>query len=156
MKTSYYVPPKLVSRLQKGDSIPRSEIERLIPTYESEDQFKLRLMSWVALLRRALMSAGRPMTLRILEHGQRVQCLTDPEASDYNHRYHHSYLHRARNRHQDMLAVEVANLTPDQRKTHDRSLCNQGLIQSSIESARRAIRAQIHHRQTPPLMKLDC
>ena len=147
--STYEVPESMIDRAKKGTVIPRHKIEPLIPPFDDEEGYRLRLMAWQQHLERALRKAGKPMTTRIRESGGSVALLTDAEASDYNRRRHDSYLRRARRRHNSMLEVDPTRLDDDERRSHERSVCAQAAIQASIETARRELRPVPHQRRTP-------
>jgi len=148
----YRLPESLIDRLQKGDEILRDEIEPLLPEHHGEDAFRLHLMAWVAHLDKALRKAGKPFTIRTREMGRRVEILTDEQASQYNRSRFGSYLHRASRRHALMMEVNTANLSPDQQKAHDRSVCLQGAIMTGISITAREFSPRPHRRGIPSLI----
>lgn len=141
--------PIPTDHLRKGDRIERADIEHAFGVKADTKAYRLALMRAKNHVERRFLERGEPVT--IAEDDGALMILTDSEAAVYNNDAVWSYVRRAARALSRQRVVNRANLTSEQRDTHDRALEVNG---RAIAAARREQRRPVlraEERKTPLL-----
>jgi hypothetical protein len=133
--------------LNKGDTIPADRCEQILGIKQSVPRYALALLGLKERVEDELHERGKNWTLRTEKGALRV--LTDAEASTYNHHESRRHRHALKRRFALGSAVDMANLTDDQRKEHERTLYTDGRYVQAMEDTRKQLRSEAHQRATP-------
>jgi hypothetical protein len=116
--TIYPVDP---TTLKKGDYLTPDFCETRVKCRDrNHKKYDLQLQSLKEWIERARDFIGAPVVLRCEKGGIRV--LDDTGAATYTSQQFDLALRRAGRAHRRSLHVDVGNLTPDDRRTHERSI----------------------------------
>jgi hypothetical protein len=135
--------------LQKGDVVSAETLDRYVLAKRDTTLYRFRTMKIQAWISARLGDLGRPVVVR--SKGNTLEILTDAQASPYLHDQFKQGADKVLRSYQRAGDVDVANLTDDQRKDHERSLYVQGMYVGAIQGVREQLRLEAHKRTTPTL-----
>jgi hypothetical protein len=111
--------------LTKGHTLTSEKLSEVTGKKPGTDEYRYAVLGLQALIHERT-----DLTVKIQVDGS-LRVLTDPEASDHNHKLLLQALRVVPRRHEMMIHVDVDNLTEEQCKRHDQRL----LLQSRYVSA---------------------
>lgn len=136
--------------LAKGDIIPVQRIEEITSSSRSSANFSFEAMKLKERIEREMEAIGKPVILK-LDQGNLV-VLTDSEAITYVDEMFQQFRRRMIRQHiRGEAAIDVAKLTDEEQKTHERASYVRGKEIQAITTARRQCRLEGHQRATPGL-----
>lgn len=140
-----------VERLNKGDYIQQSEVERLMGVNFEKDHksFNFALMTLVKFIETTSKKLGSPLLCCSEKGGVRI--LTDSDAlvhrSDRHKRNIRSLIRTA----EDVGYIDGENLTNEEKSLHDREMICQSRIVQSVMKERKKLKLEGYVRSTPLL-----
>jgi hypothetical protein len=144
MSEERQVHPMDVSTLEKGSVVSVDAVERIVKCSRASPAFSLKVLwlkSWIV---DALNRIGREWTL-CCDHGA-IRVLTDSEAIAYNFRQHRIGCRKLRRSLRRQVAVNINNLTPEQRIEHEKMMTRQAGIVSSMNRRKLPMLPEPHRR----------
>jgi len=135
--------------LDKGDVIAAETVEAATGCKRDDPRYSLKMLGFKEQISKELRRRGRIVTIKAEDCSLRV--LTDEEASEYNPRRLSVCLRQAAEAHVRNLAVDVANLSDDRRKEHERTIVVNGRLLQAVSRERKSIALECHERKTPGL-----
>jgi len=135
--------------LAKGDVIPAKELSRIVGEPMRSYEYQYKITALTKEIETELWSRGKPWTVRI-RNGD-IVILTDAEASDYNAERVDKMRRGIYRSHRRMMAVDVAQLTTEERALHDRNAVRSGMVVAALLATRRAPQPIPVQRQHPML-----
>ncbi len=135
--------------LKKGDVIPVERLEQITGKSHGTVEHQLAVLQLMGQIERDMWAANKRVTLR-LSKGAIAVC-TDSEAAIKNARDFILGLRKLSRSHIRNQHVDVAQLTDDERASHERKLEVEGKYLQAVASTRKDIRLQAHSRSTPGL-----
>lgn len=145
MTEKYTIDP---AELKNGDTIPVAYLEQQFGVSRHTSDYAFKLMALKTQLQQSLYKrTGRRPT--ITTHEQCINILAGNEADDYNvKRQEDAYrsIRRSQTRRQD---IDVRELTPERRSTHDASVCIGAQLVLCSSSIMRKLRAARILQPTP-------
>lgn len=139
--------------LEKGTVIPREKVEEIMGVKFTSPRYQFKLMALVDMIQRGLKKRGLLWTVVI--RGDQVRILTDAEAVEHNQKQTERGRRKMTRAFVRNRAVDVSQLSEEQKQTHERQLLNQGRMLQAMRVALRAIKSEAHQRQTPGLPAPD-
>jgi hypothetical protein len=135
--------------LQKGSTIPAAHLERITGKSRNSSDYALALLKLKNRIESELVSRSKDWTLRV--HKGEIKVCTDAEAATFNHREQERARSAQQRRHMLQLAVDVTELTPDQRLDHERNCEVDGKYVQAMRETRKTLTHRGHKRTTPAL-----
>lgn len=133
--------------LSKGDSLSPSELEAILHVSEGSKEYAFKVMALQQQITEAFRQSGQRVTVAMVKGSLRV--LTDPEASEYNAKRFRKSLRTVAETHERMCAVDVGQLSREERDEHERQVFRQGHILTAITQARKELGVKPVQRTTP-------
>lgn len=148
MKTKRY--PVDLSTIIKGRVFSPEEIEYLTGAKRGTPEYALALLNLRTHIENALITTGHPpLTLKCDHNSLRV--LTDAEAAEYNAQQFDRLQRRAARRFALQMAVDISELSENERETHEKKVLVNGKILQAISNVRKQFKLKPHERKTPSL-----
>lgn len=135
--------------LAQGHTITQDELKRITNCKPGTKQYQLKCLALQSQIEREMRERGRIWTIKIEK--DEIRILTDAEASPYNHALQVQARGALFRRFALNSAVNIAELTEDQRKEHDRFMEVDGKYVLALQATRQQLRLKAHKRATPAL-----
>ena len=128
--------------IRPGKVIDRAECEKIVNVKKVENpySYQFELLKLGKMLQRELWKVGKKYTVTTMD-GE-IQILGHADASDYNANRFDLALKAARAANRRMGAVDVSQLTPEQRKDHETGVVRQSRIISMLRTVPKSIALQ--------------
>jgi hypothetical protein len=136
-------------RLSKGDVIPVNRIEEIVGVKRDDKNYSILLLQLKGRVERELFERKKLWTLTT-EAGE-IKILTDAEASAYNAIEAENARRRERRRFALQCAVDVGELTEEQKSEHRRRVEIQGRYIQAQTGVRKQLRLEDTKRNVPGL-----
>lgn len=134
--------------LNKGDSISPAQLEEITGCQRGTTAYQLAVLQLCDRVQRELDDRDKSVTVAVKKGFLCV--LTDEEASIHNARMCNRGKRAFARSHVRNMQVDVAQLSAESRKIHDRNLIVNGATLAAMKEAKR-IALQSHKRSTPGL-----
>lgn len=144
MDTERRIHPIDVTTLSKGDRLPIEQVEQIVNCSRASPAFAFRVLSLKGWIERSLRNHGKVWTLRV-DHGA-ICILTDVEAVQYNFRQHRVGCRKTRRSLRRQIAVDVSNLTEEQKVEHDKMLTRQAGVVAAMNRKKLPVLPEPHKR----------
>lgn len=133
--------------INKGDTFTPDRLEVIVNFPKQTNAYRFAVLSLRERIMKELEDRNRPATVAIIKGCLCV--LTDEQASVYTQRQCRIKIRGHFRNVKRMRAVCIENLSAEQRKSHERSLCIEGMVAAGIRKTRRTVKLESHQRSTP-------
>ena len=131
--------------LKKGDVINSETISSIYSVPVGSDKYKLGMLALQGQIEKELAIRGLLVTVKGFRYELKI--LTDPEAAIYNQKRFDDEKNALYRVYARKIAVDINNLTPEQKVKHQRELSVQGQYIQALTGVRRMVRSEAHKRQ---------
>lgn len=144
MEAERRIHPIDVTTLSKGDTLPIEQVEQIVNCSRSSPAFAFKTLSLKGWIERSLRNHGKIWTLCV-HHGA-IRILTDVEAVGYNFRQHKVGCRKTRRSLRRQIAVDVGNLTAEQKAEHEKMLTRQAGVVAAMNRKKPPLLPEQHKR----------
>lgn len=129
--------------IYKGQYITQTELRKITGKTPGTDEYQFALLSLQAAIQ-----SKTSCTVKIANKFE-LQVLTDEDASRHNHKLFLQNVRGMRSRFDLNTAVDIAELSEEQKAKHERNLVVQSLYIQAITMTAKQITVAAHKRQLP-------
>ena len=135
--------------LEKGQTLPAGELERITNEKRGTNDYRFAVLKLTGRIQDELRDRGRPVT--VCTKGDDLLILTDAEASIHNEELYKQRLRQLVRTHRRACEVDVANLTEQQKQEHDGRLLVQGRLLQALAAEKKKLQLEAAKRTVPAL-----